>query len=192
MKIASNRVQIGVQSTQAVLQHGPCRGVYQLRIFIGVVFKFDWPTDTLTLISDVVGSNNVARLDVSSWDHEALCSATGRNVVVGTGAAGFRSLIQRNSRLGLMPCRRATADTFVHGPDASTTMACFFAALQRRRVSATISNRREDLSPDIFTEQLRSRPKAMIRPLTYPARKTAATGWVHITCGLWRSRPRLF
>ncbi|MCB0060320.1 MAG: hypothetical protein KDE45_24940, partial [Caldilineaceae bacterium] len=72
MKIASNRVQIGVQSTQAVLQHGPCRGVYQLRIFIGAVFKFDWTTDTLTLISDLVGSNNVARLDVSSWDHEAL------------------------------------------------------------------------------------------------------------------------
>jgi hypothetical protein len=44
---------------------------------------------------------------------------------------------QRNSRLGLIPWRRATAEMFAQLPDASATIAAFFAADQRRRVSAT-------------------------------------------------------
>ena len=56
---------------------------------------------------------------------------------------------QRNRRLGLIPCRRATAEIFVPGGAASATMACFSASPQRRRVSAIIVYRREKPSPDI-------------------------------------------
>ena len=59
---------------------------------------------------------------------------------------------QRKRRLGLIPCRRATAEIFVPGGAASATMACFSASLQRRRVSAIIVYRREKPSPDIIPD----------------------------------------
>lgn len=50
--------------------------------------------------------------------------------------------LQRNSRLGLIPCRRATAEMFTPGRATSTTIACFSASLHRRRASATTEYRR--------------------------------------------------
>jgi hypothetical protein len=52
----------------------------------------------------------------------------------------------------LIPCRRATAETFAPGWAASATIACFSVSFHFRRVSATIEYRREKLSPDIGTD----------------------------------------
>ena len=82
-------------------------------------------------------------------------TGTKRGAFVGIGPP-LRSFSQRNSNGGLMPCRRATADTFVHGPDASATIACFSASLHRRRVSDTISKPRENSSPDISLDHILS------------------------------------
>src|SRR5258706_15078856 len=80
--------------------------------------------------------------------------ATGTNI----GAAGLNGaalppyiFLQRNSKLGLMPCRRATAEMFAQVPEDSATIDLFSALLHWRRVSATMANCREDLSPDIPT-----------------------------------------
>ena len=56
---------------------------------------------------------------------------------------------QRNRRLGLIPCRRATAEIFASGRSASATIARFSASPQRRRASATTVYRRVKSSPDI-------------------------------------------
>ena len=40
---------------------------------------------------------------------------------------------QRNNRLGLMSCRRATADTLAPGAKLSATIAAFASVDQRRR-----------------------------------------------------------
>lgn len=59
---------------------------------------------------------------------------------------------QRNRRLGLIPCRRATAETFPPGCKASPMNASFSASLQRRRVSAITEYWWGKLSPDIGTD----------------------------------------
>ena len=77
---------------------------------------------------------------------------TGRNAGAGSGFASFRATFrQRNRRFGVIPCRRATADTFTPGRKASAMIACFSSSLQRRRVSATTEYRWAKLSPDIGT-----------------------------------------
>ncbi|KRQ98874.1 hypothetical protein CQ10_26200 [Bradyrhizobium valentinum] len=50
---------------------------------------------------------------------------------------------QRNNRLGLMSCRRATADTLAPGTKLSATIAAFASVDQRRRrpVPVMISTR---------------------------------------------------
>ena len=85
--------------------------------------------------------------------------AGGRARVTGTkaGAAGrvcasLASRRQRNRRLGLIPCRRATAEIFTPGRSASATIDCFSVSLHFRRVSATTEYRREKLSPDKGTD----------------------------------------
>lgn len=82
---------------------------------------------------------------------------TGTKLAASVGAnPPVRSFSQRNNNGGLIPCRRATAETFVHGTEASATMAAFSVSLHRRRVSDTISKPREKLSPDISLDQILS------------------------------------
>ena len=77
---------------------------------------------------------------------------TGRNADAGSGFASVRAAFrQRNKRFGVIPCRRAIADTFTPGRRASAIIACFSSSLQRRRVSATTAYRWAKLSPDIGT-----------------------------------------
>ena len=67
---------------------------------------------------------------------DGAAKATGTKA--GIGVSGVSSaLLQRNKRLGLIPCRRATAEMFRQFPEASATIAAFSASDQRRRVSAT-------------------------------------------------------
>jgi hypothetical protein len=81
---------------------------------------------------------------------------TGTNEEAGAvsfdGEVQENCFFQRNSKLGLMPWRRATADTFRYPLEASATIARFSSSVRTRRVSATMS-KCLDLSPDIPTEQ---------------------------------------
>ncbi len=86
-------------------------------------------------------------------------AAGGKAKVTGTktgtaarASASLASRRQRNSRPGVIPCRRATAETFASGRSASATILCFSASLHCRRTSATIEYRREKLSLDIGTD----------------------------------------
>ena len=67
-------------------------------------------------------------------------------------SASLANRRQRNRRLGLIPWRRATAEMFTSGRDASATIDCFSSSLHCRRVSATTAYRREKLSLDIGTD----------------------------------------
>ena len=89
-----------------------------------------------------------ARLAALRWRRQRNRQERRRGPGFASVCAAFR---QRNKRFGLIPCRRAIADTFTPGRKASAIIACFSSSLQRRRVSATTAYRWEKLSPDIGT-----------------------------------------
>jgi hypothetical protein len=74
---------------------------------------------------------------------------------IGAWSPSASSRRHRNSRLGEMPCRRATRDTDRAACDASATIGRFSSA-DRRRVSAVITNPSEEPGPDIGTIQILS------------------------------------
>ncbi len=108
----------------------------------------------------------------------AAAPAGGEDMVTGTKTAALRrawpsraSRRQRNSRLGLMPCRRATAEIFAPGCAASATIACFSASLHCRRVSATTEYRREIVSGYSHGTSSCRDQLAPTRATSYPPRK---------------------
>jgi hypothetical protein len=89
-----------------------------------------------------VGVSGAERAKVTGMKADVLCRSPPSQA----------SRCQRNNRLGLIPCRRATAEMFTPGRSASATTACFSAALHRRRVSVITEYRPAKLSPDIVPD----------------------------------------
>ncbi len=81
---------------------------------------------------------SAACVSLPSQTGSLLLAGVVREIGKNAGAAGFASFRaafrQRNRRFGVIPCRRATADTLTPGCKASAIIACFSSALQRRRV----------------------------------------------------------
>src|SRR5258706_14789012 len=78
----------------------------------------------------------------------------------------LNALIQRRRRLGVIPCRRATADTFAPGPVASPTICCFSARLRIRRVKTTAklcAGSCPDIATDLFPPRTTVSQKSIFR-----------------------------
>jgi hypothetical protein len=92
---------------------------------------------------------------------------TGTKPVFAVWFLDLKALMQRRKRLDVIPCRRATADTFAPGPVASATICSFSATLPKRRVETTAKlcvGPYPDIATDISTPRMTLGQKKSFRP----------------------------